>query len=283
MPDRRFTDEEELEISKIYLSGKSARNIARIYELSTHTAIIAALRRTNTKQRSPSDRNRLYTLNPYVFDVINEQSAYWWGFIYADGYIYRRTLTMRLSAKDKNHLYPLRDFMQSNSPIHDVETSVLKSTNKTYKISRIEFTSEYLKNRLQQLGVVTGRTNFQHAIQHLPISMRHHWIRGLFDGDGSIDFKKSCGQPRVRIVGKLDCMMWVKSIFINDAKVKTKAKLYQHGKVFYISLDGRRIVSTVTKYIYNRANVCMERKKSKMFTTLIAPEPREKDKRGRYT
>ncbi len=97
MPARRFTDEEEVCIVQIYEAGHSAKAIGRAYDLPGKDAVIGALRRADTRIRPNTEANRLYTINHGAFDVITPESAYWWGFIYADGSICRhKSLTVGL-------------------------------------------------------------------------------------------------------------------------------------------------------------------------------------------
>ena len=59
---------------------------------------------------------RKYALNETFFEVINsEEKAYWLGFIAADGCVYRRTLSINLNIKDKEHLEKLITVLNSET------------------------------------------------------------------------------------------------------------------------------------------------------------------------
>lgn len=282
MPERRFTNEEESEIVKIYLSGSSTRAIARAYNLPGKDAVLGALRRQNITQRSPAERNRLYKLNPNVFDIITPESAYWWGFIYADGNVNReKTLVVGLKASDRSVLEKLKIFLQSESPIRESMTTL--SNGKSYPRVTISFTDRHLAARLIELGIVTHRTDTWKIPANLPKDCESHFIRGLFDGDGSIDFNS--GQPRVRICGNKDLIEWLwKTMHENNAVNEIGITLiHKKSGLRYFIKNGRYVVLPIIDFLYRDATVFLERKHEKAMLVYVTPPERVRDEKGRYT
>ena len=67
------------------------------------------------------DKNRVsrkYNFDENFFDKIDtEEKAYWLGFIYADGAIFKRTLSIRLSTKDIHHLEKFKKILNTDAAI----------------------------------------------------------------------------------------------------------------------------------------------------------------------
>lgn len=278
MPGRNFTDEEEMMIAAIYRAGNSARAIARAYRLPGKESVIGALRRQNVTQRSPAERNRLYQLDPLVFDNFTPEMAYWWGFLYADGYVDRdKSLIVNLKNSDHSHLQSLLKFLHSQAPIR-ISTNYIGTTG--YKRSTLYVTDRHLASKLQALGIVKGRTKFDRVISQLPNELASHWIRGVFDGDGSIDFRIGNGQPRWRLIGQLEMLEWVRLQLL--PVVSTQSPKIHRSGMYYLTISGRRKVSRVGEFIYADALVYLDRKCDLIEKTYIKPSERERDKLGRY-
>jgi len=275
---RNFSDAEEAEIAKIYQAGHSARAIARAYGLSHHISICSALERQGITQRPAPERNRLYSLNPHVFDMIdNEQAAYWWGFIYADGGVNRRTLTVHIKEQDMNHLELLRDFIQSESPIKK-QIQRLNGYSKSYTRYAIDFTDRHVASRLRELGIIPNRPNPQKALYHLPAYMAHHWIRGYFDGDGSA--RKS---PSIAFCGSNELLIWLREQFANEAETNPELAVTKHNKanIYYLYISGRIQALKVTEYMYRDATVWMPRKR-KVIDSWPVPKERHRNTKGQW-
>lgn len=279
MPARNFTDSEEEQIAKIYLSGISARAIARAYNLGHHISITSALRRQQITQRSPAERNRLYKVNPYAFDEIdNELTAYWWGFLYADGFTHNRTLHLRLAIKDIEQVRRLKRFLELEAPIKVIYVGA-SNTPKKYKQAIIETTDKHLVGRLGNLGIIRNRPIFSKAIRFLPIPLTHHWIRGYFDGDGSARQDKS-----LSFVGQPELLKWLRLQFATYANTNPKLAITKHitANIHYLTISGRIQALKVADYIYQDATIWMERKRN-VIDNWPKPKQRYRNKKGQFT
>lgn len=278
MPPRNFTDTEEAEIAKIYSVGKiSARAIARAYGLSHHISICSALERQGITQRPAPDRNRLYSLNPNVFDVIdNEQAAYWWGFLYADATLHKRSLKIHLKVADIDQVEKLKTFMESESPI----VARRNDTGKVkYHNACIEFTDRHLTKRLRQLGILVNRPNPLTALSQLPSFLRHHWIRGYFDGDGSARKSKS-----IVFCGSCKLLIWLREQLANGAGTNPELAVTKHNKanIYYLYISGRIQALKVADYMYRDATVWMPRKRD-VIDNWPTPKERHRNAKGQWS
>lgn len=276
MPARNFTDNEEVEIGKIYLSGKSTKAIARAYGLSHHISITSALKRQGIIQRDKSERNRLYKCNPHIFDSLdNEVSAYLHGFIYADGCImYEKTLTINISARDRSHLEKIKIAIESESPIKDI-----KNYGYGNGLVQLSFTERYLVGRLIKTGISTGRPNPYIAMQAIPDSTFHHWLRGFFDGDGSA--KKS---PDINFCGDKILLELLRARIAQNCEVNPKLAIVKHitKPLYYLSYSGRLMALKVADFMYRDATIWLERKRQ-VIENWPLPQIRYRNEKGQYT
>lgn len=262
MPGRNFTDSEEAEIAKIYQAGHSAKAIARAYGLSHHISICAALGRQGIQQRAAPERNRLYRLNPHVFDAIdNETAAYWWGFIYADGCVSRRTLTTTLHRKDRDHLARLRDFMRATSPIVDIMAN--DGMGSKTPQSRVDFTDRDMASRLRALGILPHRPRFDLVTANLPDNLRQHWIRGFFDGDGSARKANNTRGGSLVFCGQRSLLEWIRAVFAECVGTNPNLAVTacNHSSICYYYISGNRQARNAAAYMYDGATIWLPRKR----------------------
>jgi hypothetical protein len=268
----KLTIEQEKQVIQEYQSGKSARQLAKDYGFASHNSITAMLKHYGIEQRSAPERNRLYKLNPNLFDVIDsERKAYWWGFIYADGNVHKRSLIVAIKWSDISHVKKLKSFMQSESPIK--RTKRLNTDN-----ARIGFTDRHLADRLRELGILPNRPRFELVPRNLPQELVHHWIRGYFDGDGSAKKNKA-----ISFVGQIPLLEFLRSTFANKCNTNPNLSIYKHSKsyIHYLCISGRIQALKVYRYMYKSATVWLGRKKQ-VIESWPKPKQRKRDDKGRY-
>ena len=131
---------------------------------------------------------RKYNLNESFFDELNECSAYWLGFLYADGYVRMKDgksgeLKIKLKDTDKSHVEKFLNDIDCQKPIKcGIE-------NKS-KFCAVTIYSNHLIKRLFELGCVNNKTQ-KIRLPKLEEPLMSHFIRGYFDGDGSISKVKN--------------------------------------------------------------------------------------------
>jgi DNA-binding transcriptional regulator WhiA len=131
---------------------------------------------------------RKYKLNEYFFDELNEKSSYWLGFLYADGYVRMKDgksgeLKLKLKDTDKNHIEKFLKDIECEKPIKC-------GIDGKSKFCSVTVYSNLLVNRLFNLGCVNNKTQ-KIRLLRLNEPMMSHFIRGYFDGDGSVSKVKN--------------------------------------------------------------------------------------------
>ena len=207
--------------------------------------------------------NKQYTLDEDAFEKIDTgEKAYWLGFISADGLIdtsvaYKLVINLQLS--DIDHLYKFRDFLNANVPIKSYPH--YKSSRATIRICRKKIVSD-----LAKFGVTANKTH-KMCIPDMPEEFLSDFIRGVFDGDGSL-LKSRVGNLRFMLYSSnRHFLTGIQEILCRDVGLR-KTKLLKTGPkqhlVQCVAYHGNRQVKKIMKYLFKNTRVCLERKYKKL-------------------
>lgn len=220
-------------------------------------------------------RKRKYKLNETKFQTIeNEEQAYWLGFLYADGNICIKntgqyTIQCQLTESDSDHLEKLKNFFETDIPLYH-----RKSSNKTYnsKASKtFAINSKIIFNDLVKFGCIPDKTLLLTFPTFLSEELLPHFIRGYFDGDGSV-YKINTKSKYKKInlgfdiLGTEDFIINIHIILnlLLDSKCNPKSELRSKHKIYYyknaLNLKKSEILYN---YLYNNSTVYLDRKKEK--------------------
>lgn len=219
-----------------------------------------------------------YTLNEKFFDIIDtEEKAYILGFIFADGNVsdsskdkhYRLRVTLK--HEDADILAKIKSSLDFTGRIHNRELKSKQRDTSGYKISELSISNKYLITRLVSLGVVPNKTLI---IQYptLPKHLHRHFIRGFFDGDGSIYLRKD---RKNGINFELSCasrdfITEVAKIIQNETGVEVR--VYAKPTKVQMSLIkvSQNKARLILDWMYADSNIYLDRKYL-MYKELVAP------------
>lgn len=191
--DRNFeylTANQKAEVVGAYLNGESQTELAGRFGVDRGT-IRYTLKVAGHSMRPQGDACRKLPLAQDAFDRITEASAYWIGFLMADGYIRLRKgepwgVRLVISDKDLGHLEKFRAFLGSAHSIIFGPPYLTKKSG--YRRQAIfSFTSSRIACRLHSFGV-TNRKSLTARVAKLE-NNRDYW-RGLIDGDGCVRWQQ---------------------------------------------------------------------------------------------
>lgn len=171
-------------------SKKSLGDIAAQYMVS-RTAIYSKLKRYGLEQRSKSEARleaqkqgklpqQFFDINENFFSSWSAEMAYVLGLIITDGCI-SKTGVISLSMNDKELLEKVKKVMRSE---HKITPS--KHQKGLYYF---HFAREKLVEDLHKFGIFP-RKSLTVKFPDVPQDFLTHFIRGVFDGDGSVYFDK---------------------------------------------------------------------------------------------
>ena len=178
MKKQEFLESKKDEIEKFVKEGKTYKEIENIYNV--HHSIVALIVR----------KYKFSHINEDYFNEINtEAKAYFLGFIFADGSIYRNNsksshcFEIGLHVKD---LEILENFRKEVCPSHKIYFKK--------EACIINIGSKKLTDSLINYGIIPRKSheiylNFRTDL--IPSELIRHFIRGYFDGDGHVGITKS--------------------------------------------------------------------------------------------
>ena len=170
---------------QLYIEGhsmQSARNITGIPS-SKAQGFKNYLSRTGVRIKNMSEVASFVKDHNIFSNIDTELKAYLLGFFAADGHIEKRkdydsyTLRVGVAIKDVHIL------MLYNNAITNNKSAI--NVNK-HNIASIAITSKQIGEDLLKLGFDCNKTKSWKKLPKLPEEMYKHFIRGYFDGDGSI-------------------------------------------------------------------------------------------------
>lgn len=229
-----------------YSSNLSTTKLAKEFNVTTQ-AIRKILQENNVNLLSLKEINRLkFPRNSFVFHIIDENSAYWIGFLCADGTVLKNNeIRISLNAKDIKHIEKFKNFLNSSNTI---STGIYGKEERAYFSIRDEQIAKDLADR----GCINNKTyllKFPNE-QQIPEKYLSHFIRGYFDGDGSINYSFDKRYPsyrkyRIGFVGTEDFLKGVRHFFDKD-----NVKIENHKTWCQLNLSGNKSVIKYLNLIY---------------------------------
>lgn len=255
----KTTKEQRLEILKLYQSGeKDSTELSEIYGVSK-MAIIKLLIRNNIPRRKRGGERRLYkySLNENFFSIENETSAYWAGFIAADGCVYlpknekhQHKLILEISRIDESHL----EKFDIGSNIRYRQTRTPNALGMCCK----SISSNIICNDLLKYNITPNKSLTLEFPENITIENARHFIRGYFDGDGCFTVD-STNYPRYSFLGTEKFLNIINSLL----PVKSKIIKVKNGNIFYLNFNGVKNCKKIYDFLYSESNLYLDRKKDK--------------------
>ena len=201
----------------------------------------------------------MYKYNKQFFNNIDtEEKAYWAGFIAADGNIRKDFLKMRieLNIQDYNHLEKFRKCITGNNPIKE---SVRPNNHSCY----IDVNCKEMCLALNDLGITPKKSlTLNINIKKIPKDLRRHFIRGYFDGDGSLNSYKRENHNYL----EWELSFISSNKFLNQVleELNKERKLYSCGNNYRFCFKGKKDMFEIIEYLYKDATVYLDRKYEKV-------------------
>ena len=274
---KNFSEEDDKKIEQLYNEGKSTREIGKIMNTSG-TTISKHLQKMGVKIKDLHKLRQIYSFNENYFKTIDdEHKAYWLGFIAADGCVLEPTyqvskrtgkiirkeqgaLQIGLQEKDKAHL---EKFQKDIKDTHKINFS------KKRKAYDIKILSNIICMDLQQYNIVPRKSLVLEFPDNIREDLLRHFIRGYFDGDGSIAFCKnkkgviSIGSIQVSIIGTVMFLNTLNNILEDELQFKEKVvDLGNRHKpvtktIFFSSIAHKK---KFLDFIYKDSTIYLDRK-----------------------
>ncbi len=210
-----------------------------------------------------------YRVNEKAFSGrINEEKAYWIGFLAADGYIGKdKRLQLKLKKDDYKHIEKFKDFLGYNGII-EYRTSQLGKNirrhglKKYYEIALLRVSNKNIWKDLKKYGIINNKSLTLEFPSNISEDVLRHYIRGYIDGDGcwSSDNKK---YPTITltIVSTKNFLFIINKIFLKYNLVKQFNKIKKPSKIHALAFGGNKQIKKIAEWLYKDSIVYLKRKK----------------------
>jgi len=241
------------EIIQMYESGMSGNEISK--KLGFSSGQITTMLNQNSIQLRP---NNTYNLDETFFEKIDTQEkAYVLGWWYSDGNVMESgTIRIAIQQSDEEILQKIKKILKYDGPFH------YKKAREEHHQPQIELciNRQKMAQDLIKLGCHPNKSmNLMFpTLEQVPIDLVRHFVRGYFDGDGSVD-------NGVTIVGTWD--------FCQELKQRLPCKItniYQRYKDRPLKESSHQLfigksyeVEKFYHWIYMMATIWLPRKKEK--------------------
>lgn len=219
-----------------------------------------------------------YTIdNTYFSNIDTEEKAYILGLLYADGNVSssNNSINIVFQTKDNALLNDIKTQLASTHPIKHKAT-----------FSSFTFSNKQIKSDLISHGCVPAKSKILTFPTHIQKDLMPHFLRGYFDGDGSISSYNTKTKHKHREkqsdITVYNCDITSSTIFITallqyikttlsiNGLIKIPHKERNDGTISTLSINGNRQIKTFLDHIYNNSNIKMSRKYSKYLELLEA-------------
>lgn len=245
----KFWNSVKQDIVSRYVNGESASSIAKSYDCYGST-ISYKLKEWGIEKHKRY--NNIYNLNDRYFQYINnEHKAYWLGFLLADGHINEKAVM--LTIKEEDLLLKYKTDIGSDAPLkYD-----------RYNNPALNIACKNMCNDLLEKGFNNNKSiyvDFYKILSFVPKLLTNHFIRGMFDGDGSIRYYEYDYQSTAMLhfgyTGTKMIVDYIAKLF------NIKNKIVKEGDYTYTVCSSNPIkIKEIYNYLYKDATIFMDRKK----------------------
>ena len=211
--------------------------------------------------------------NNELKEIDNEQKAYFLGFMFADGCISlkKRKNTLgyisQISLTDEQIIMEFKEhFPFFNLQVFDYG-KYKKTWSKQFALRKV---NKQLFFDLQSHGMLERKSGKNSQFLKIPLLSEElipHFIRGMFDGDGSINI--AAKRPNLRRIeicsSSKDYLLQIKSIFLNhnvDCPIFRK-KNNNISPLYVLEWINSKDIMSLKNFLYKDATIFLKRKKEK--------------------
>lgn len=245
------------------------------YSNTKMSDLVSYLNRTPASIRNKASsiglKRLLYGNNDQItlFDIWSEEMAYILGFISADGCVQSTgAISIGLSARDSEHLENIKNIM---APTYKLRFYSTKKNDKKYPACSLTFGSKYVYQKLISLGVHERKTkNFD--MPKIAAGFERHFLRGYFDGDGSIYKINKKYSWQICILGTQSFLTSMNEIICKELNLSRRGPRECTGKGVWEIKYGAYDSFKICEWLYNPSELRLERKYNRyieMFNDMI--------------
>lgn len=210
-------------------------------------------------------------------NISTELQAYLLGFYTADGSIdeKRKTFRIHLSIKDSELVYLYKDIISPDARLFSVADNYKTTGRDGKEITGhgsigVDISSAILVNDLVELGIGYKKTYSDLTIPNIPENLIRHFVRGFFDGDGSISTYLACEKGKkdrvrcgIQIDSKTKTLLENIQLFFKNNNIKFNLMYLKRDDMYRISTSSREEIKKLYLLFYKDSYFYLSRKFNK--------------------
>jgi len=254
----------ENKIIESYKQLLSINKVAKLLHVSTIRVSNILYINNLGNPRKGGGRPFVYTIsNDFFKNIDTENKAYILGFIYADGNIStsKNNISICLKRTDRKILEKIKNSMNSNYPLYETTGQYSIEYPVTEKVL-FTVSSKELKEDLISIGCTPKKSDIL-SFPNIDDSLVHHFMRGYFDGDGTVFVENQHNNIRTGIISTFEfCKVFLDKLKLSKNPIIHKEKR-SNKNVYYFTVAKLEDVKATYDFLYKDATIFLERKKEK--------------------
>lgn len=241
-------------------NGKSINSIAKEIGVSWGTVKRFLLKEEISLSKNLNQFQKEQDLSSLFEKVDNYKTAYWLGFLYADGSIRsgtRNEISLDLKEEDLETIKAFHSFCNNKNNIRE---HIIKRNGKEFKSYVSSFSNKKVKENLIKLGCVPKKSLILEfpTEEQVPQDFLYDFMRGYFDGDGYGRYDLDKHKYDIVILGTENFLKGAAARLGILDMVKIQPT---NTKVFSLTLYGKENVYNFLKNLYDNDKTALSRKK----------------------
>lgn len=246
-------------IIEAYKNNMSLREIEKEFKVLRAT-VSKFLEEQNIKKIKGNHYRKYFHDFDFFENIDTEEKAYWLGFMFADGYIVNHenrygedSFGLTLAEDSLDSIEKFKKSLHATNPIlYDNSKSIGQPQ------AKIVLTSQKTVNDLIDKGCVKQKSLILQPPKKVPEKLLSHFIRGFFDGDGSLTKYNynNYTSYQIQFTTTYEMAIWLREIFGKGDVREEKRRDF----TWYYLIGGNRQVLDICHYMYDEATIWMDRK-----------------------
>lgn len=209
---------------------------------------------------------KVYSIDENFFRSIDsEEKAYSLGWWYSDGNVSKNKFIIRIEVQDRDVeiLKLIKGFMKYEGPLlYYPQRKFRDNSCPTFMLS---IGRKILAEQLISLGCIPNKSKVIKfpTEKQVPATLLRHFVRGEFEGDGTIDSRGICSISS----GSIDFITGLQKVIpCNKSEVQSYTKILETGKPstnFKLCMNYKKDAESFLRWIYNDTKLCLSRKRKR--------------------
>lgn len=245
--------------------GKSRLEIATLINVSDDTI---EYWRKKFNIPKPNTRIGRYKIDEnYFHNIDTEEKAYWLGFIMADGCVGKINANnepyrfyLGLKSDDRDHLKKFKNCIQYEGPIKDKIIHDKRGFDSS--ISSLTINSIIFCRNLSYNNIHPNKTGFETIPDNVPKNLVKHFIRGYFDGDGSICKISKSQKYRIHLGSASETIIRQIQIYLKQHGININYYVDNNYRkpFYYLDCTSQNKCKAFCHLLFDEATIYLDRK-----------------------